>query len=67
MVFGLKSFSIGPTRQICSACLELFNVIGDEYRRKRVVPCPGAVIYGGMAVNRYIEVETTTIKNEEGS
>lgn len=58
-------YSIGPTRHICSACLELFNVIGDEFRRKLVVPCPGAVIYGGMTVNRYIEVETTTIKNEE--
>jgi hypothetical protein len=60
-------YSIGPTRHICSACLELFNVIGDEFRRKLVVPCPGAVIYGGMAVNRYIEVETTTIQKEEGS
>ncbi len=60
-------YSIGPTRQICSACLELFNVIGDEFHRKLVVPCPGAVIYGGMTVNRYIEVETTTIRNEEES
>ena len=51
-------YSIGPTQRVCSACLELFNVVGDEFRKKLVVPCPGAVIYGGMPVNRYIEVET---------
>lgn len=50
--------SIAPTNQVCSACLEFFNVIGAEFSRKLVVPCPGAVIYAGLPVNRYIEVET---------
>ena len=50
-------YSIGPTNQVCSACLELFNVIGGAFRRKLVVPCPGAVIFAGLPVNRYIEVE----------
>lgn len=51
-------YSIGSSNRICSACLEFFNVIGSAFRRKRVVPCPGAVIYAGLPVNRYIEVET---------
>ena len=49
-------YSIGKTLEICSACLEFFNVIGSRFARKLVVPCPGAVIYAGLAVNRYIEV-----------
>jgi len=53
-------YSIGATNQICSACLEFFNVIGGAYRYKLVVPCPGAVIFAGLPVNRYIEVETVT-------
>ena len=51
-------YSIGGTKYICSACLEFFNVIGEEFRRKLVVPCPGAVLFSGLPVNRYIEVET---------
>ncbi|MCJ8499593.1 hypothetical protein [Desulfatitalea alkaliphila] len=57
-------YSIGQTNQVCSACLELFNVIGAAYRRKLVVPCPGAVIYAGLPVNRYIEVETVSDPDE---
>ncbi len=48
-------YSIGRTQEICSACLELFNVIGSRFARKLVVPCPGSVIYAGLPVNRYIE------------
>ncbi|MCG6895386.1 MAG: hypothetical protein LJE65_17425 [Desulfobacteraceae bacterium] len=49
-------YSIGKSAEICSACLEFFNVIGGRFRKKLVVPCPGAVIYAGLPVNRYIEV-----------
>jgi hypothetical protein len=51
-------YSIAPTMKICSACLELFNVLGSAFRLKYVVPCPGAVLYAGLAVNRYIAVES---------
>jgi len=51
-------YSIGKTSQICSACLEFFNVIGEKFHKKLVVPCPGAAIFAGLPVNRYIEVET---------
>lgn len=49
-------YSIGPTAKVCSACLEFFGIVGDEHRRRLVVPCPGAAIFAGMAPNRYYEV-----------
>jgi hypothetical protein len=49
-------YSIDKTSHICSACLEFFNIIGATFRKKYVVPCPGAVLYAGMITNRYYEV-----------
>ena len=51
-------YSIAGTKYICSACLELFNIIGERFSKKRVMPCPGAVIFAGLPVNKYIEVQT---------
>jgi hypothetical protein len=56
---GRVPYSIAPTKEICSACLEMFNVLGSGFRLKYVVPCPGAAMYAGLAVNRYIAVEST--------
>jgi len=55
---GTVPYSIAPTLEICSACLELFNVLGNAFRLKYVVPCPGAALYAGLPVNRYIAVES---------
>ncbi len=55
-------YSIAKTQYICSACLEFFNVIGGEFQKKLVVPCPGAVIFAGLSVNKYIEVSTVVKK-----
>ncbi|MFO7601564.1 MAG: hypothetical protein R6X27_17440 [Candidatus Desulfacyla sp.] len=49
-------YSIAKTTHICSACLEFFNIIGSQFQKKLVVPCPGAVLFAGMAPNRYYEV-----------
>jgi len=49
-------YSIDKTFYICSVCLEFFNIIGANFRKKYVVPCPGAVLYAGMITNRYYEV-----------
>ena len=49
-------YSLGKTTHICSACLEFFNIIGSRWKKKLVVPCPGAVLFAGMAPNRYYEV-----------
>jgi hypothetical protein len=49
-------YSLGKTVEICSACLEYFGIIGGQHRRKLVVPCPGAVLFAGLGVNRFYEV-----------
>ena len=49
-------YSLGKTTHICSACLEFFNIIGSKWKKKLVVPCPGAVLFAGLAPNRYYEV-----------
>ena len=53
---GPVPYSIAKTSHVCSACLEFFNIIGGSFRQKLVVPCPGAVLFSGMAPNRYYEV-----------
>jgi hypothetical protein len=49
-------YSIGRTPYICSACLEFYNIIGADKKKKYVVPCPGAVLFAGMAANHFYEV-----------
>jgi hypothetical protein len=34
-------YSIHKTAMVCSACVELFGVLGDAYPLKYLVPCPG--------------------------
>jgi hypothetical protein len=46
------------TRYVCSACLEFFNIIGESFQRKLVIPCPGAIIFAGLPVNTFLEVKT---------
>ena len=53
---GPIPYSLGKTSHVCSACLELFNIIGSKWKKKLVTPCPGAVLFAGMASNRYYEV-----------
>ena len=55
---GKIPYSIGKTNQVCSACLEFFGVIGGRFPKRLVVPCPGASIFAGLPVNRYLEAET---------
>ena len=57
-------YSIARTSHICSACLEFCGIIGDGLNKKLVVPCPGAVLFAGLAPNRYYEVVRFTV--EEG-
>ena len=55
---GIIPYSIAKTSYICSACLEFYNIIGSDFKKKMVVPCPGAVLFAGLTVNRYLEVTT---------
>ncbi|MBC2716299.1 MAG: hypothetical protein HF978_13400 [Desulfobacteraceae bacterium] len=56
-------YSIDKTKHICSACLEFFNIIGRNFNKKFVVPCPGSVLMAGLPVNRYFEVTTPCSEN----
>ncbi|MFZ3047166.1 MAG: hypothetical protein WA151_14740 [Desulfatirhabdiaceae bacterium] len=58
---GPIPYSIGKTKQVCSACLQFFNIIGGHFRKKYVVPCPGAVLFAGMNVNQHYQVETANL------
>ncbi len=54
---GLRvPYSLGKTLEVCSACLEYYGIIGGQHQRKLVTPCPGAVLFAGLAVNRFYEV-----------
>lgn len=51
-------YSIDISAHLCSACLELFQVLGENYKKKYVTPCPGAVFFGGLEPDRFLEVES---------
>jgi hypothetical protein len=54
---GVIPYSIDRTAHLCSCCMELFQVIGSEYRKKLVAPCPGAAIYARLKPDRYLLVK----------
>lgn len=53
---GMIPYSIDRTANLCSCCVELFQVLGEEYDRKLVAPCPGAVIFSRLKKDRYLLV-----------
>jgi len=50
-------YSIDRSANLCSCCLELFQVIGYEWRRKLVSPCAGALIFPRLPKDSYLLVE----------
>ncbi len=51
-------YSISPhSIEVCSSCAEYFDIVGSKYKTKLVVPCVGAVLYAGMAADRYYKVQ----------
>ena len=50
-------YSIDRSAHLCSCCLELFQVLGAQYRKKLVAPCPGATIFASLKPNGYLLVE----------
>jgi len=50
-------YSIDRSANLCSCCLELFQVIGDTLSKKLVAPCAGAVIFSRLPKDRYLMVE----------
>jgi len=55
-------YSIDVSAHICSCCLELFQVLGSQHRRKLVRPCPGAVIFARLKPNGYLLVESPELQ-----
>jgi len=50
-------YSIDKSAHLCSCCVELFQVLGGEFRKKLVAPCPGATIFARLKPDRYLLVE----------
>lgn len=50
-------YSIDRSANLCSCCLELFQVIGDQWAKKLVSPCAGALIFPRLPRDRYLLVE----------
>jgi hypothetical protein len=54
---GIVPYSIDRSAHLCSCCLELFQVIGEQYPAKLVAPCPGATIFARLRPDQYLLVE----------
>jgi len=50
-------YSIDRSAHLCSCCVELFQVLGAEFEKKLVAPCPGATIFARLKPDRYLLVE----------
>jgi hypothetical protein len=50
-------YSIHTSANLCSCCLELFQVIGDNHPKKLVSPCAGALIFSRLPKDKYLLVE----------
>jgi len=53
----LVPYSIDRSAHLCSACLEVFQVVGDDHPVKLVAPCPGMTIFARLRPDRYLRVE----------
>ncbi|MBW1941462.1 MAG: hypothetical protein JRG79_20080 [Deltaproteobacteria bacterium] len=50
-------YSIDQSAHLCSSCVELFQVLGGQFTRKLVAPCPGATIFARLKPDQYLLVE----------
>ena len=51
-------YSIDRSAHLCSCCVELFQILGNGYRKKLVAPCPGATLFARLKKDRFLLVET---------
>ncbi len=54
---GIIPYSIQKTALVCSACVEIFGILGEAFPLKYLVPCPG-LKYVKPEPGRYLRVET---------
>ena len=50
-------YSISDSFHVCSSCMEFFDIIGDLWLIKYVVPCIGAVLFAHLPIDNYFEVK----------
>ena len=48
-------YSVTRSKRVCSSCVEFFNLV-DDRSRKLVRSCPGAVTFGGVELDRFLDV-----------
>lgn len=66
---GVAPYSIADSLHTCSSCLEFFNILGDQWPLKYVVPCLGAVQFARLPQDHYLCVTTeeeSTISDKMG-
>jgi hypothetical protein len=51
-------YSISNSIHVCSSCIEFFNILGEQWPVKYVVPCIGAVQFAHLQMDQYFEVKT---------
>lgn len=54
---SIVPYSIADSIHVCSSCLEFFNILGDQWPVKYVLPCIGAVKFAGLPMDHYFEVK----------
>jgi hypothetical protein len=61
---GMKvPYSIADSLHVCSSCLEFFNILGEQWIEKYVVPCIGAVQFAHLPADRYFGVRVCNDKD----
>lgn len=56
---AIAPYSIADSIHVCSSCLEFFNILGEQWQVKYVVPCIGAVQFAHLPMDQYFEVRIT--------
>lgn len=59
-------YSIADSIYVCSSCIEFFNILGEQWIEKYVVPCIGAVQFAHLPMDHYFEVKTLRAVNSGG-
>ena len=58
-------YSISDSIHVCSSCLEFFNILGEQWPVKYVVPCIGAVQFAHLPTDQYVEVKIQRGNNND--
>lgn len=52
----IAPYSISNSLHVCSSCIEFFNILGEQWSVKYVVPCIGAVQFAHLPMDQYFKV-----------